>query len=87
MTNTKDMISRAKQAIELKKIELSKRLLSCETSKEVSEFSSKLSYFSGLYGCYSDIEYIEERDNEKTFRSPEQFNKAIGEIYNKLATI
>lgn len=87
MTNTKDMINRAKKAIEVKKIELSKRLLDCNTAHDISIFGSNLTRFSGLYGCYCDIENIEERDNEKEFKSPEAFNNAIARIYDTLARI
>lgn len=87
MTNTKDMINKAKQAIELKKIELSKRLLDCKTAHDVNIFGASLTRFSGLYGCYCDIEDIEEKDNEKRFKSPEAFNKAIANIYDTLARI
>ena len=87
MTNTKDMIEKAKEAIERKKIEMSKRLLDCNTAHDINAFGSALTYFSGLYGCYCDIENIEEQDNEKRFASPEAFNKAIANIYDKLARI
>lgn len=87
MTNTKDMIKKAKEAIERKKIEMSKRLLDCNTAHDINVFGSNLTRFSGLYGCYCDIEDIEERDNEKRFASPDAFNKAIADIYDTLARI
>jgi len=87
MTNTQDMIAKAKKAIELKKIELSTRLLDCNTSKTVCDFGYKISNFSGLYGCYEAIERIEKRDKEKAFESPEDFNDSIRVIYDKLARI
>lgn len=87
MTNTADMISKVKEAIERKKIELSTRLLNCNDSNSINEFSRKLNGFSGLYGCYDDIEDIVIKDNEKRFRSPEDFNNAIARIYRHLAEI
>ena len=87
MTNTKDMIKKAKEAIERKKIEMSKRLLDCNNAHDISVFGSNLTRFSGLYGCYCDIENIEEKDNEKRFASPDAFNKAIADIYDTLARI
>lgn len=87
MTNTAEMISKVKEAIERKKIELSTRLLNCNDSNAINEFSRKLNGFSGLYGCYDDIEDIVIKDNEKRFRSPEDFNNAIARIYRRLAEI
>ena len=87
MTNTADMISKCKEAIERKKIELSTRLLNCNTSCEINEFTRKLNGFSGLYGCYDDIEDIVIKDNEKRFKSPDDFNNAIGRIYRHLSEI
>lgn len=87
MTNTEDMIQKARKAIELKKIELSTRLLDCNTAEEISKFDSALSRFSGLYGCYCDIEEIERYDKDKRFSSPATFNNSIRAIYEKLAQI
>lgn len=86
MTNTKDMIEKVKKAINLKKIELSSRLLDCDNSQEIDKVCDAISY-NGLKGCYSEIERIEEKDNNKMFASPDDFNSSIAWIYTKLSRI
>ena len=86
MTNTKDMIEKVKKAINLKKIELSSRLLDCNNSQEIEKICDAISY-NGLKSCYYEIERIEEKDNEKMFASPDDFNSSIAWIYTKLSRI
>ena len=87
MTNTQDMIAKARKAIETKKIELSTLLLDCNTSEEIEKIIDKLSYWDGLKGCYRNIESIEKREREKSFTSPKHFYDNIAEIYEVLNEI
>lgn len=87
MTNTAEMISKVRKALEFKKIELSKRLLNCNTTQEIKNVGYSLTSYNGLQGCYEEIDYIEERNKNKSFKSPDEFNNAIARIYNRMANI
>lgn len=87
MTNTRDMIAKVKTAIDLKKAEIAERLIKCDTADEIEKVDDALSYWSGLRGCYREYERAVERDSNKSFRSPEEFNETIGGIYAKLRKI
>ena len=81
MNNADDMIARARQAIEVKKVEIANALLEAKTSEDIRIIDEKLSYWSGLHSCYADIERIEMRHAEQDFGSPESFNSAFSDIY------
>lgn len=84
MTNTQDMIDKAKKAIEAKKVELSKKVLAITDLASADKVKSDMYY---LRECYYEIETIELRDAKKTFESPKEFNNSISYIYTKLARI
>lgn len=84
MTNTQDMIDRARKTIEAKKIEFSQRFCVMNDYDTLYRFRNELNY---LLDCYREIEDIADRDRDKDFPSPESFNNAISYIYKKLATI
>ena len=84
MTNTQDMIDKARKAIEAKQIELSKKLAVATTYKEVGIISNDV---CAIRNCLCDLEDIIDEDERKAFCSPQGFNNAIAYIYTRLDRI
>ena len=87
MTNTRNMIEKARFAIESKKIALAKALLDSTTYEEIEKIENNLSRWRGLGNAIYSLSRVEERDAEKLFRSPEDFNDSIADIYKSLNNI
>lgn len=84
MTNTQDMIDRAKKAIEVKQIEFSKKLAIVKTYDEIRNLDYDI---NRLANCFYEIEKIEKKDSAKLFSSPREFNSSIAYIYRRLDEI
>lgn len=84
MTNTQDMIYKARKAIEAKQIELAKKLATATTYAEVSVISNNVCV---IRNCLCDLTDILEDDKNKRFSSPKSFNDSIAYIYTRLDRI
>lgn len=84
MTNINDMILKCENAIRVKRDVIADLMKIAETPEEISTIIDKLSKWSGLGSCIDDISRIKRKVKEGGFASPENFNKAISEIYQTL---
>lgn len=87
MTNTRDMIDKARSAIEAKKVLLAQALLESTTYDDIEKIENNLSRWRGLGNAMYSLSRVEERHNENRFRSPDDFNESIADIYKSLNNI
>lgn len=84
MTNTQDMIDKARKAIEAKREELSKRVLEMTTSEEAEQVKFSI---GALVSAFTEIECIAEKDKVKSFESPRDFNLEMSWVYSYLSRV
>ena len=87
MQNIDDMILKCENAIRAKRDYITELLKVAETIEEVTTIEEKLSHWSGLGSCITDLSRIKKGVKNEGFSSPENFNKAILEIYHTLERI
>lgn len=76
----RDDLSALKKAI-------AEKLTAAGTYEEIKAIYNSLSYYKGLADLYSDFEYIEKGEKEKTCASIEKFNGLVENLRNKIAEL
>lgn len=62
-------------------------LLLANTSDKIKNIANCLKWYDGLEGAYSELEYIEKGEKEKTFASIEDFNSRVISVTKKIENL
>ena len=70
-----------------KKLEIAEELKNATTGEQIARIGDKLWKYNALGGIYKSLERLEERDNEKQYKSIETFEAAAADIENALKNL